>query len=236
MSHPSRDDRDEANADIEAINNQSLYAMYSVFAVSDVLPGDLEVESLVEGIGELGVTVRGFYDLGGFRADADLMIWMTSDDAAKLQAAYHLVRSSDVGAYLDPVWSNMGTHRPAEFNRTHVPSCFAGFAPRPWICVYPFVRSFEWYNLPDSERATMLREHGVAGREFPDVVASTLASFALGDYEWLLAFEADDLHQLVDVMRRQRSVDARAHVREETPFFTGPRVELGEWVSRQPSR
>jgi chlorite dismutase len=80
----------------------------------------------------------------------------------------------------------------------------------------------------------MLREHGMAGREYPEVVASTLAAFALGDYEWLLAFESDELHSLVDAMRHQRGVEARLHVREETPFFTGPRVELSEWIGRQP--
>ena len=35
-------------------------------------------------------------------------------------------------------------------------------------------------------------------------------------------------------MRAQRAVEARLHVREETPFFTGPRVELTEWAQRQP--
>jgi chlorite dismutase len=81
----------------------------------------------------------------------------------------------------------------------------------------------------------MLREHGMAGREYPDVRRlDDLAAFALGDYEWLLAFEADELHSLVDAMRHQRGVEARLHVREETPFFTGPRVELSEWIERQP--
>ena len=140
-----------------------------------------------------------------------------------------------VGEYLEQRWSNVATHRPSEFNRAHVPSCFAGFAPLPWVCVYPFVRSYDWYMLPEEDRSRMLREHGIAGREYPEVVASTLASFALGDYEWILAFEAEELTSLVDVMRRQRAVEARKYVREEIPFFTGSRVELAEWVRRQPT-
>ena len=39
----------------------------------------------------------------------------------------------------------------------------------------------------------MLREHGEMGREFPDVLANTTSAFGLGDWEWILAFEADDL-------------------------------------------
>ncbi|MCC2592633.1 chlorite dismutase family protein [Tessaracoccus sp. OS52] len=234
MSHPSRDHRDATDADLEAINSQTLYAMYSVFLTADPLPEGLDFQAVQSGLEAADVEVRGFYDVGGFRADADLLVWTTADSAEKLQAAYHALRASDLGAHLEPVWSVVAVHRPAEFNRSHVPACFAGFAPRPWVCVYPFVRSFEWYSLPEADRSRMLREHGMAGREYPDVIASTLSSFALGDYEWILAFEADELHRLTDVMRHQRSVEARLHVREETPFFTGPRVELAEWAARQP--
>ena len=232
--HPGRDERDETDVDLEAINAMPLYAMYSVFATAAPLPADLDSAAAAASLEGTGVTVRGFYDVGGFRADADLMVWTLANDPAALQAAYHAIRQSELGDYLEPVWSVMGVHRPAEFNRTHVPSCFAGFAPRPWLTVYPFVRSYDWYYLDNEHRSRMLYEHGVAGREFPDVVASTLSSFALGDYEWILAFEADELHRLTDAMRHQRGVEARLHVREETPFFTGPRVELSEWVARQP--
>ena len=234
MKHAGRDERDQTDVDLEAINASSLYAMYCVFATAAPLPRDGALAEVEDAVAATGVTVRGFYDVGGFRADADLMVWLLADDAAKLQAAYHAIRRSELGASLEPVWSNVGVHRPSEFNRTHVPSCFAGFAPRPWLTVYPFVRSYDWYYLDEEHRSKMLREHGMAGREYPEVVASTLAAFALGDYEWLLAFEADELHSLVDAMRHQRGVEARLHVREETPFFTGPRVELSEWIERQP--
>ena len=232
--HPGRDERDEHDVDLEAINATPLYAMYSVFSLAGPLPEGHDFPDVLEALDATGVAVRGFYDVGGFRADADLMIWFLANDPATLQAAYHALRKTSLGDFLLPVWSVMAVHRPAEFNRTHVPSCFAGFAPRPWLTVYPFVRSYDWYYLDNDHRSKMLYEHGVAGREFPDVVASTLSAFALGDYEWILAFEADELHRLTDAMRHQRGVEARLHVREETPFYTGQRVSLAEWVSRQP--
>lgn len=236
--HPGRDARDEQDVDLEAINATPLYAMYSVFATAAPLPeeaADRLATQVEDHLADAGVTVRGFYDIGGFRADADLLVWTLANDPASLQAGYHALRRSALGAHLEPVWSVMGVHRPAEFNRTHVPSCFAGFAPRPWLTVYPFVRSYDWYYLDEAHRSQMLMEHGMAGREYPDVIASTLSSFALNDYEWILAFEADELHRLTDAMRHQRGVEARLHVREETPFFTGPRVELAEWIGSQPA-
>ena len=232
MKHPGRDERDQTDVDLEAINASSLYAMYCVFATAAPLPADAASAEVEDAIAATGATLRGCYDIGGFRADADLMVWLLADDAAKLQAAYHAIRRSELGASLEPVWSNVGVHRPSEFNRTHVPSCFAGFAPRPWLTVYPFVRSYDWYYLDEEHRSKMLREHGMAGREYPEVIASTLAAFALGDYEWILAFEADDLYRIVDLMRDLRATEARRHVREEVPFYTGPRVDLATLVDR----
>ena len=37
----------------------------------------------------------------------------------------------------------------------------------------------------------------------------------------MLAFEADELYRIVDLMRHLRGSDARRHVREEVPFYTG---------------
>jgi chlorite dismutase len=103
-----------------------------------------------------------------------------------------------------------------------------GSAPMGWLCVYPFVRSYDWYLLPEAERREMLREHGMAGRAFPGVQANTVASFALGDWEWLLPLESHNLHDLVDIMRDLRATQARRHVREEIPFHTGRLITLAE--------
>jgi chlorite dismutase len=124
-------------------------------------------------------------------------------------------------------------HRPAEFNKSHLPA-FLTEDPRRYVCVYPFVRSYEWYLLPDAERREMLAEHGRMAREYPDVRANTVASFALNDYEWVLAFEADELHRLVDLMRHLRGATARLHTRVEIPFFTGVRKPLADLVASLP--
>ena len=137
---------------------------------------------------------------------------------------------TELGSHLDPVWSNAAVHRQAEFNRSHIPAFLADEEPRAHVCVYPFVRSYEWYLLEDSERRAMLSEHGQMARGYADVRANTVASFALGDYEWMLAFEADELHRIVDLMRDLRASRARRHVREEVPFYTGVRKPIAELV------
>ena len=74
----------------------------------------------------------------------------------------------------------------------------------------------------------MLIEHGGKGGAYPGVQANTVASFALGDWEWILALESDELVELVDLMRHLRATEARRHVRDEVPFFTGRRIDVAE--------
>ena len=221
------------------LNEVIRYTLWSVFRLKDVLPEDRtgyaqEVDELFAQLAAKDVTVRGTYDLSGLRADADLMIWWHAETSDALQDAYNLFRRTRLGRVLAPVWSNMALHRPAEFNKSHIPAFLADEEARGYICVYPFVRSYDWYLLPDEDRRRMLAGHGKMARDYPDVRANTVASFSLGDYEWILAFEADELHRIVDLMRDLRASDARRHVREEVPFYTGARVTPQELLDRLP--
>ena len=221
------------------INDTIRYCMWSVFSSVTPLGDDREkllgeLEAFLAEIDGEGVVVRGIYDVAGLRADADVMVWCHAGSAAALQAAYHRLRRTRFGTRLAPVWSQMALHRPAEFNRSHLPAFLADERTHDYVAVYPFVRSYEWYLLDDAERRRLLAEHGQMARGYPDVRANTVPAFALGDYEWILAFEADDLSRIVDLMRHLRGSETRRHVREEVPFYTGRRTEVGELLDQLP--
>jgi len=222
------------------INDTIRYTMWSVFAARDLTEGadaqalTTEVDEVLAGLTAKGLVVRGTYDVAGLRADADVMFWWHAPTVELVQEAYHQVRRTAFGRRLTPVWSNVAMHRPAEFNKGHVPDFMTGNEAKAYVCVYPFVRSYDWYLLPDDERRTMLADHGKAARGYADVRANTVPAFALGDYEWILAFEADELHRIVDLMRDMRGSRARRHVREEIPFFTGRRRSISEILATLP--
>jgi peroxiredoxin len=218
------------------LNQVIRYTMWSVFQVTEPCPVDRdglagEVEELLEQAAGKDVVTRGVYDVAGLRADADYMFWWHAPTPEDLQDVYARFRRTALGRHSKPVWSAMALHRPAEFNKSHIPAFLAEEEPRAYVSVYPFVRSYEWYLLEDSERRAMLAEHGRMARDYPDVRANTVACFSLNDYEWMLAFEADELHRIVDLMRDLRASTARRHVREEIPFYTGKRTELAELVA-----
>lgn len=210
------------------------YAYYPVFASTAELrersPGDLEsmaheADLLLKERSDR-VHVRGVYSTAGFRADSDLMMWWVAGSPDEHQDLLTDFRRSALGRRLDLRWAFMGVVRPAEFSRDHLPAFLKGEPPKRYACVYPYVRTHEWYLLDPSERSAMLREHGEFGREFPDVLANTTSAFGINDWEWILAFEADDLSRIVDCLRRLREAKARAYTKEEIPFVTGIRKEL----------
>jgi len=192
--------------------------------------GGQELAEAVERVTATGVTVRGFYDVSSIKADSDLMIWLHGTSPEAIQAGLRELRRTRLLSSLLPTWNTFAVHRDAEFSANHVPAFMRGAEPAAWLTVYPFVRSYEWYLLDADERRAMLGGHGRLGAQFPRVLSNTVAGFSLGDYEWVLALEADELLDLVDLMRHLRASDARLHVREEVPFYTGRRIELGEIV------
>lgn len=216
--------------------SDTIYALYPVFTAAPELrellasPEDrarvsAEIEDLYKSwIGT--VEVRGTYSTVGFRADADLMLWLVGPSADDVQRALVEFRRTEVGNLLDPSWMFMGVVKPAEFSADHQPAFVKGEAPQTYLCVYPFVRTPEWYLLPSDERAELLREHGGAGREFPDILANTTSAFGLGDWEWILAFESSKLDAIVDCIRRLRDTKARLYTKEEVPFVTGIRKDV----------
>jgi chlorite dismutase len=216
--------------------SDTIYALYPVLRATRQ-PGDARLES--DDVGRAArevedvfkswsgrVDVRGTYSTAGFRPDADLLLWLIGPTLDDVQGALTEFRRTEAGRLFELTWSFLGVVKPAEFTPDHAPAFVKGESPRKVLCVYPFVRTPEWYLLPREERAAMLAEHGVIGREFPEVLANTTSAFGLGDWEWILAFEADEADRIVDCIRRLREAKARLYTKEEVPFITGIRKPI----------
>ena len=227
----STDERSKVPA--REINETIRYTCWVVFARTGISPpahAAAELEAVVAKLENDDVVVRGFYDVSAMRANADIMIWLHAPSAEQIQSAVRDIRRTSLADSMELEFSAMAIHRPAEFNKGHVPAFMSGVEPCEWVCMYPFVRSYDWYLIPEEERRAMLVEHGMMGRDYTMIKSNTVAAFALGDYEWVLALESPDLHEIVDMMRHLRSSSARRHVREEIPFYTGRRVDAATAV------
>ena len=157
----------------------SVFTLWAVFRRDPAAPSATaaQVDSLNAAIAAVeadGITIRGFYDVSGMRADADLMVWMHGNNPEALQGALRQLRRTDLLKPLLPTWNAMGVDRGAEFNASHVPAFVRGLEPKGWMTVYPFVRSYEWYLLSTDERSGMLARHGRLAGPFPGVLSNTV--------------------------------------------------------------
>lgn len=221
------------------MSDELVFASYPVYRAGPDL-ADIDREVATKEVAALfeefagRIQTRGVYSTASFMAAADLMFWLIAnnpDDIQDLQVAF---RRTQLGRALVQTHAFLGLVRPAEFAPDHQPAFVKGRPARKYVSVYPFVRTPQWYLLDPKERATHLGSHGVLGREFPDVEPNTTSAFGLGDYEWILAFEADSLDRLVELIRRLRGNESRLYVKEEIPFVTGIRKTLAEAISDLP--
>ncbi len=216
--------------------DQERYVSYPIFrfdrALAHVLDPEVVAKELVALFerSESAVQMRGAYSTSAFTARADVMFWWIGESVDALDELLIELKRTQLGAALTPVESFLGVTQPAEFARDHQPAFVKGDDPKRYICVYPFVRTPEWYLLDPAERRKLLQEHGAAGREFPDVLANTTSAFGLGDYEWILCFEADSPERIVELIRRLRATEARRYTKLEVPFFSGIRKEVAKLV------
>ncbi|HEX8007047.1 MAG TPA: chlorite dismutase family protein, partial [Trebonia sp.] len=123
---------DETRLKARELNELIKYTMWSVFRISGraALDGDRdaaagELTELIDQAAGKGIVTRGCYDLQGMRADADYMLWWVAPISDELQEMYVRFRRTRLGRASEPVWSTMALHRPAEFNKGHIPAFLA---------------------------------------------------------------------------------------------------------------
>ena len=222
------------------MSEETIYAGYPVFrahperlASVDRAVAAKEISVLLEDFAGR-VDTRGIYSTAGFTAHADLLFWWIARSSDVLQDILTAFRHTQLGRALDHTEAFLGLVRPAEFAPDHLPSFVAGKEPLKYLCIYPFVRTPEWYLLDPPERAKLLREHGEAARSFSDVQANTTMAFGLGDWEWILAFEAAAPDRIVELIRHLRATEARRYTKVEVPFVTGIRKSLEAAIADLP--
>ena len=69
----------------------------------------------------------------------------------------------------------------------------------------------EWYQLPAEERMRVMRDHIEVARRFPGIETNTAYSFGLDDQEFVVAFDADDPAEFLDLVHELRATESSAY-------------------------
>jgi len=171
------------------------------------------------------------YSLIGIRGDCDFLLWTASRGLDEIQQFIASLLSSNFGKYLSTPYSYLAMTRKSEYLGTHQHEGQEGFefqnpVESKYLFVYPFIKKREWYFLPHEERTLMMAQHFKIGHKYPNVKIHTGYSFGLDDQEFVLAFEADQPSDFLELVMELRSSEASRYTALETPIFTCANMDI----------
>ena len=162
------------------------------------------------------------YSTVGLRHDCDFLILTISPSLENIQVFASKIYSTILGKYVEPVNTFLSLTRKSTYSN-QVKLGFErdddGDAPLKYLVVYPFIKSREWYLLPLETRKQMMDEHIKVGRKYPDIRLNTTYSFGIGDQDFMLAFETDDLSSFQDLIMELRETQVSRYILKDLPMI-----------------
>lgn len=219
----------------EQQGNPTVYANFWIYKVDRSYRdnGDDEKQAMRDAFVETikraeCVTLRGAYSTAGLRPDADMILWVVTEDLDRMQQLAVDINRSELGRYLELQQAYLGLALGSRYTADHAPAFISGIPPKRYLSVYPFIKSHEWYQLPFEERRKAMAEHGKMGREYPDILTNTTSSFGIADHEFVVALETDSVEDMVKMVEYLRGAASRPYTTVDTPIYLGTLKDLPE--------
>jgi len=170
------------------------------------------------------------YSTVGLKAGVDFMLWRIGYDLAPFQSMVADINRSQLGKHLEIPYSYLAMTKHSQYVDEHVHEGQEGrrlrIVPgkRPYLFVYPFVKTRDWYLLPQQDRQRIMNEHIAIGHKYPRVKINTTYSFGLDDQDFVVAFEADSPAEFLDLVQELRETESSKYTVRDTPMYTCRRV------------
>ena len=160
------------------------------------------------------------------QVDSDVMVWsaMVMDESCTVQSFFdrYARATNPYRRYIEPSNSFWGFTRPSQYTKTRSTQEIDPFSEqrKPYLVMYPFVKTVDWYLMSRDARQGMMNEHIRIGKQYPEITQLLLYSFGLQDQEFIVIYEMDDLVQFSDLVYELRSSEARRYTDRDTPLIT----------------
>jgi chlorite dismutase len=174
------------------------------------------------------------YSTVGTRGDVDFMIWRATEDLGLLHKSTAAINNSSFAPFLTMPHHYLAMTRRSIYVTKHVHANQEGTRTRlrpsdaPYLIVYPFVKTRQWYMLSKEERQAMMDEHIATGHKYPSIKINTTYSFGFDDQDFVVAFETDSVSDFLDLVMELRETKASLYTVRDTPAFTCIAKDLGE--------
>ena len=156
----------------------------------------------------------------------DLILWSVITADAKGDAARFFERfavANNPYRHLielnDSLW---GFTRPSQYSKARSKQEIDPFADtrQPYLIIYPFSKTPEWYLMSRDARQGMMNEHIRIGKQYDDISQLLLYCFGLQNQEFVVVYETDDLARFSDLVNELRDTEARRYTLRDTPLHT----------------
>lgn len=188
-----------------------------------------EVENIIK---NSGINFRSYSTLG-LRSDADFLFWFESEQIEQIQDIMSNLYSTVFGKYIDSTQTFLSCTRPSQYvqKKTTSSSFVSELPPKKYIIVYPFIKTREWYLLPEQQRQVMMDEHIKIGQNYPQIILNTTYSFGIDDEDFMLAFECDNLVDFQSLIMDLRKTQVSRYVAKDTPMIVGIKKDIITLIS-----
>jgi len=175
-----------------------------------------EVDAVIK---NSGIKIRTYSTLG-LRDDADFLFWFAAKSVEEIQNVVSKLYSTVFGKYIAPSRTYLSCTRPSMYAKKGKPMSFvAGNDPKKYVVVYPFRKSTEWYLLTREKRQELMDEHIEVSQKYAQISLNTTYSFGIGDQDFMLAFEVDDLRDFQDLIMDLRETRVSRYVTADIPMI-----------------
>lgn len=160
------------------------------------------------------------YSTIGLRHDSEFMILTISSSLENIQVFTTKIYSTILGKYVEPTNTFLSLTRKSIYsNQVKLGFESENYTPLKYVVVYPFIKSREWYLLPLEKRKQMMDEHIKVGRRYPEIRLNTTYSFGIGDQDFMLAFETDDLSKFQNLIIDLRETQVSRYILKDLPMI-----------------
>jgi chlorite dismutase len=204
---------------------------FALFAFKDAywsLTSDARAEFHTRWLAGLRAAARKLdvYQVFPSESNADVLVWSALPVEGKCETAAFLEQfaraTNPFRAYLQPTTTLWGYTRPSQYTKTRSTQEMDPFAEtrQPYLVIYPFVKTTEWYLMSHESRQGMMNEHIRIGKQYEDITQLLLYSFGVQDQEFVVVYETDDLPRFSDLVAELRGADGRSYTLRDTPLHT----------------
>lgn len=162
----------------------------------------------------------------GTEHDVDLIVWSAIEvkdpqDAAVFFEKFTqaLIPYRHLLEQKDSLW---GFTRPSQYSKARSKQEIDPLSNerKPYLIIYPFSKTTEWYLMSREARQGMMNEHIRIGKQYDDISQLLLYSFGLQNQEFVVVYETDDLTRFSDLVNELRDTEGRRYTLRDTPLHT----------------